>query len=356
VTEPVILGSARFRQLLETIFRRLCVPEAELAIVVDALLEASLAGYDSHGVMRVPVFVDGIREGSMVPGAGIRILREGASAAHLDANRCLGPVGAVHAVRTAVEKAAATGIGCVTVINGNDVARLGSYVAEPARAGFLVLMAANDGGGNPAVAPWGGTQPFLSTNPIAAGIPRSGAVPIVIDLSTSVVAEGQVRMKRNRGESTPDEWLIDGNGNTTRDPAMYFSRPRRAALRPLGGLNAGHKGFALGVLVEALAGALSGAGCSSGEFQDAERNGLFVLAVDPEKFDGRAGFVEHIDRFVRGVKQVRRLKGVDEILLPGEGSARRRKRREEQGIPVDTGTWARIREILRSLDIESEEN
>lgn len=347
----VRMESGRMRELTETIFRRLAVPEAEVRVLADTLMEASLSGYPSHGVMRIPRYVHGIRCGDIVPGASIEVVDETLSVARLDAHQAPGPVSAVHAVRLAMEKAAATGVGVVTVVNGNDVARLGSYLDAPVRAGFLLLMAANDAGGNPAVAPWGGVQPFLSTNPIAAGIPRAGGAPILIDMSTAVASEGQVRMRRNRGEPTPAGWLIGADGAPTTDPNRYWAVPKEAALLPLGGLAAGHKGFALGILVEALAGALSGAGCSAGLMGIPDRNGLFVLALDPERFGSRADFEERIADFASAVKQVRTAPDVEEIALPGEGTARERTRHLAEGVSIDGPTWAQLRNIMASLSI-----
>ncbi len=347
----VRMESGRMRELTEIIFRRVGVPEAEVQVLADTLMEASLAGYPSHGVMRIPRYVDAIRRGDIVPGATIEVVEETVSVARLDAHQAPGPVSAVRAVRLATDKAAATGVGVVTVVNGNDVARLGSYLEAPVRAGFLLLMAANDAGGNPAVAPWGGVQPFLSTNPIAAGIARAGGAPILIDLSTAVASEGQVRMRRNRGEPTPAGWLIGADGAPTTDPDRYWAVPKEAALLPLGGLTAGHKGFALGILVEALAGALSGAGCSAGLMDLPDRNGLFVLALDPERFGYRAGFEKRMALFADAVKQVRPAPGVQEISLPGEGTARKRTRHLTEGVPIDGSTWTQLRIIMDSLSI-----
>jgi uncharacterized oxidoreductase len=348
---PKVVDHIRLREIMELVFRRLHVPEEEVQIIAETLMEATLAGYPSHGIMRVPRYVEGIRRGDIVPGAVIEVLEQTATTARLDAHHAPGPVSAARAVNAAVAKAAETGAGVVTVVNGNDVARLGSYLERPSRDGYVVLMMANDAGGNPAVAPWGGAQPFLSTNPIAAGIPRAGGAPIIIDMSTAVASEGQVRMRRNRGERVPPGWLVDENGETITDPGRYWAAPKKAALMPLGGMLAGHKGFALGVLVEALAGALSGAGCSAGITNLPDRNGLFVLALDPEKFGSRAVFLQHIDRFVSGVKQVRTIPGMQRISLPGEGAARNRKQNIAGGIDIDTVTWKQLQEIMTSLSI-----
>jgi LDH2 family malate/lactate/ureidoglycolate dehydrogenase len=349
MTSAACIDAAQLREMIQAVFLRLDVPPEDTAIIVDTLMEASLAGYHSHGVMRVPIYVDGIRAGTMRPGAEMHVRRETAVTACLDANGALGPVSARRALELALYKARTHGTGTVTVVNGNDVARLGSYLAAPARAGFIVLMMANDAGGNPAVAPWGGRRPFLSTNPIAAGLPRRGAEPVLIDLSTAMASEGQVKVRWHTGAPLPDGWLIDFDGRPTVDPARYWSVPRAAALLPLGAPGAGHKGFALGILVEALAGALSGSGCSTGTTRAIDRNGLFVLAIDPDRFAGRAVFTGLLEEFIDGVKDVPPAAGVERIHIPGEGAAMRQHAAQASGIEIDSPTRGRLRAILDEL-------
>ena len=328
------------------IFARAGVSAEERETVVEVLLEATMAGYLSHGIMRVPLYVEAIRKGRIHPGVRPRVLRRSASALHLDAGHGLGPVTATEAVGQATEMAASSGVGCVSVVRAADVARLGSYVIEPAREGFVCLLLVNDAGGNPNVAPWGSTEPFLSTNPLAAGIPRRGAAPIVIDISTSVAAAGRLKMLAAEGREAPEGWLIDGAGQPCSDPAAALEVPPRAALLPLGGLLAGHKGFALSLLVDVLAGALSGAGCSAGDLESSDRNGLFVLAVDPGHFLGREGFLDRVEEYVQRLKGLPTAPGVEEVLVPGERAHRERERALAEGLRIDPGIWAPVRKLM----------
>ena len=345
------INHTRIQSIMDAIFLRMGIPDEERAIVVERLMEATLSGYNSHGVMRIPVYVSGIRHGIMVPGNKIEVLQETASVSHLDAHNGMGPVAATEAVSRAVEKASQTGIGCISVVHANDIARLGSYVEQPARDGFITVLMTNDAGGNPCVAPWGGVEPLMSTNPIAAGIPRGDAMPIIIDISTGVSSEGRVKMLNNQKADTPDGWLIDTDGRPTNDPGAYLSSPRQAALLPLGSLIAGHKGFALSILVDVLTGALSGAGCSGRSVADSDKNGLFVLAIDPEKFVSRADFIDEVEQFTQRIKQVRKAPGVEDIFIPGERAHQERQRRMADGVPVDRPVWDAIEEIMRELGI-----
>ena len=344
------LDSGALRALMVDILTALDVPDDECAIVVNSFMEATLAGYDSHGIMRIPMYFDDIRSGRMVPGASLDTVTETPASALLDANYGLGPVVAERAVAVACDKARQTGIGCVSVTRSNEIARLGVYVREPALAGLITVLMVNDAGGGPVVAPWGSTQPFLSTNPIAVGFPWRDDTPIIIDLSTSIVAAGKLKMARSSGGNAPEGWLIDHNGETTTDVASFFAEPRMSALLPLGGLMAGHKGFALSLIVDILGGALSGDGCSSGE-EMGNRNGVFALAIDPEMFATRNVFLGHVNDFVEKLKACEPMPGVDEILMPGERSQRVREERLRDGIPIEPSVWREITHIMDELGL-----
>ena len=348
---PIRMTPERVARIMDRVFERLGLEGDERQVVVERLMEASLSGYHSHGVMRITMYTEGIRAGNMIPGAPLEILGETVSTLHLDANLGMGPWTAVEAMKRAVGKAAETGIGCVSVVNANDIARLGGYVEQPAKDGYIALLMTNDAGGNPCVAPWGATSPLMSTNPMAVGIPRESGEPILIDISTGVSSEGRLKMLRNQGQPIPDGWLIDGEGRTTTDAEAYFATPRQAALLPLGSLIAGHKGFALSILVDVLTGGLSGAGCSGRSPEDLDRNALFILAIDPDKFVSRSAFSAEVDRLVESIMGARKAPGVDEIRVPGDGARRERRRQQEQGIEIDPPVWSAIQEIMDDLGI-----
>ena len=334
--------------LIEDIFGALGFTAQERAVLTETLLEASRAGYHSHGVMRIPTFAEDTRAGMIAPAVAPVVVHETAAAAMIDARRCLGPASCVFAVEQASARARVQGIGCAAVRNGNDVARLGAYVGGPAREGLMTLLLVNDAGGGACVAPFGSAAPFLSTNPLACSIPRApGKPPLVIDLSTSVVALGKIRMAANQGEAVPEGRLIDREGRPTTEPAGFFETPRVASLLPLGGAADGHKGFLLSLIVEAFAGALSGAGMSRGNENEDQGNGLFVLAADPQALGTGAEFVRMMEEFVASLQ----------ALPPAEGSAGVRLPGARAGggpggpYPIDGPTWARIKVILDALSL-----
>ncbi len=349
---PIRMEPAHVARIMDRIFERLGVDGAERQVVVDRLMEASLSGYHSHGVMRITMYTEGIRAGNMIPGAPLDIVGETVSTLHLDANKGLGPWTATEAMKGAARKAGATGIGCASVVNANDVARLGGYVEQPSKDGFIAILMTNDAGGNPCVAPWGATSPVMSTNPMAVGIPRESGDPILIDISTGVSSEGRVKMLRNKNMTVPEGWLIDGDGRTTTDPEAYLSTPKQAALLPLGSLIAGHKGFALSILVDVLTGGLSGAGCSGRSPDDSDQNALFILVIDPDKFVSRSTLSAEVDRLVGRIKSARKAPGVEEIRVPGEGAYLERQRQLEQGMEIDPPVWAAVQDIMSELEIE----
>ena len=344
---PRTVAAADLRRLMTDVFAAMAVNQEDVQIVVDALMEATLAGYDSHGVMRIPRYVQELRQGVMLPRGEFRILRETAAAAHVDAGRALGAVTATRALTLACEKATAVGIGAVATINSTDIGRLGSYLARPAQAGFVTLLMVNDSGGLPTVAPFGAATRFFSTNPIGAGIPRRAGDPIIIDMSTSIASVGKLRMAAQRGEMVPAGWLVDRQGDDVVNPARFFEEPEAVFLLPLGGLLAGYKGFALQLLVDTLAGALGGAGVAMGTDPGIEANALFAVAIDPDHFASRATFLDLVEQMVAGLEAAPALPGTQGVRIPGQRAAQERQRRLAAGI-VLSGTL--VGQLATTLD------
>lgn len=347
------ISAHALRALMGDVFAALDVPPEDTGRVVDALMEATLAGYDSHGVMRVPRYADALRGGEIDAQGAFAVRNETPAAAWIDAGNALGPVTAARAVELACAKAQTVGIGCVSTTNSNDVGRLGSYLRAPAQAGLVTVMVANDSGGLPTVTPYGGAARFFSTNPLAAGIPRGEREPILIDLSTAVTSVGRLRMNAQQGLPAPAGWLIDRQGEVVPDPARFFEQPEDTFLLPLGGMLAGHKGFALQLLIEVLAGALGGAGVVTGVDPGYEANAIFVLALDPRHFAGQETFDAKVEAMATGLLDVPPSPGFERVRLPGERAAEERARRTEAGIPLAPATYAELMELLNHLHLDA---
>ena len=327
-------------EICRSVFQKLNIPTAEAEVVTKSMVDANRVGHDSHGVIHLPKYVRELEEGLIQPDAPTETLHESASIAVLNGNWGFGPVIATRAVELAIQKAKQTDISSVAVSRCNEAGRLGGYACLAADAEMIGLLMTNDHGGGTCVAPHGGVEGRLSTNPIACAVPVEGQDPIVLDMSTSVVASGKIRVKQHRDEALPHGWLINAQGESTTNADDFYGMPP-AALLPFGGSVSAHKGFGLSVIVDILSGALTGAGCSQDE--DARvGNGLFVLVINVASFRGFPGFSAEIERFVRYLKSAKRAAGVDAIRVPGERGWEEQRKREQEGIPIDTETWTQI--------------
>ena len=326
-----------------SVFEKLKIPTAEAEVVTKSMVDANRVGHDSHGVIHLPKYVRELEDGLIQPDAPTETLHESASIAVLDGNWGFGPVIATRAVELAIQKAKQTDISSVAVSRCNEAGRLGGYACLAADAEMIGLLMTNDHGGGTCVAPHGGVEGRLSTNPIACAVPIAGQDPIVLDMSTSVVASGKLRVKQHHNEALPHGWLIDAEGESTTDANDFYGTPP-AALLPFGGVVSAHKGFGLSVIVDILSGALTGAGCSQGE--DARvGNGLFVLVINVASFREFPGFSTEIERFVEYLKSAKRAAGVDAIRMPGERGWNEQRKREREGIPIDAETWTQIQAL-----------
>ena len=326
------------------VFEKLNISAAESEIVIRSMVDANRVGHDSHGVIHLSKYVRELEAGLIRPGAPTEILHESASIAVLDGNWGFGPVIATRAVELAIAKAKQTDISSVAVSRCNEVGRLGGYACLAADVEMIALLMANDHGGGTCVAPYGGIEGRLSTNPIACAVPIEGKDPIVLDMATSVVASGKIRVKQHRDEALPHGWLIDAKGeSTTNADDFYGVAP--AALLPFGGTISAHKGFGLSVIIDILSGALTAAGCSQSE--DARvGNGLFVLVINVASFREFPGFSAEIERFIAYLKSAKRAAGVGAIRVPGERGWAEQRKRKQEGIPIDAETWAHIQSLL----------
>lgn len=325
-------------------------PEDEAVIIAESLVRSNLAGHDSHGIIRVEQYAALVRSGNIIPGAPTTIVRETPAAAVLDGGWNFGQVVARRAVGLAVRKAREVGAATVTVRNSNHLGRLGEYALQAAEAGMLCIASVNNHGRGNLVAPFGGSDGRLATNPVAFASPGPDR-PILVDITTSVVAEGKVRLLRNAGKPAPEGWLIDHEGRPTTDPGVLYTEPKGAIL-PFGGPVA-HKGFALSLMVDILSGALSGAGCSQSATARLG-NAMFFHVMDIEQFLPRDEFLQHVAILEENVLGSPPAPGFERVMLPGEPELRQEEKRRREGIPIDDVTWSQFVDCLRSLGVTVE--
>lgn len=342
------IQAGELRSLGARIFEGLKVPQEEAAWVAELLVRANLVGHDSHGVIRIPQYAQAIKSALVQPGVLPEIVKESPSTALINGNWGLGQVVARRAMELAISKAREAKISSVCAYNLYHVGRLADYTRMAAEQDFVGIMMVNGGGASPIVAPFGGAAGRLATNPISIAFPTGGPVPFLFDMATSVVAEGKVRVKRNRGEKTPEGWLLDNQGHATTDPNAFYQEPRGAIL-PLGG-SAGHKGFGLALVVEILGGILARAGYAR---QGANRfsNGTFIVVIDISAFVDPSQFRTEIEDLLVYVKSAPKAPGVEAIFYPGEPEAMEQERRERDGIPLEDETWQQIMALAQELGI-----
>ena len=326
------------RQIGYEIFEAVgCLPE-DARIVTDHLVESSLFGHDSHGMIRLYEYISFVKRGVWNPRGVPKIVSERPCTAIVDGDRAFGQISAAFATRVAMAKAREHGTGTVTLRNCSHVGRCGAYPLMVARKRMMGIAFVNAGRLGRQIAPFGGLDGKLSTNPIAFASPRRGADPIMVDMATSVVAEGKVRVYRNRGDRLPEGWITYHDGDTSRDPNDYLESG--GAILPLGGV-AGHKGYCLSFIVEMLGGTLSGEGVASGEV-DMTSNGVLLTVYDIEHFTDLETYYDEVETLISHVQTSRVDPNLGEILVPGEPEFRSAKERTEKGIEIDPTTWSRI--------------
>ncbi len=329
---------------------RVGVPAADAALVADHLVEAGLMGHDTHSVLRLPQYVNMARDGTVELGADLTVIDESDFGARLSGGWNYGPVTATRAVDVALDKVRDGAVAVVGVRDCNHVARLGRFAERATREDCICLMTANGHGGDWSVAPFGGRTRRLPTNPICCGVPTGGDWPVILDMTTSMISGGDMRLLRNKGEDAPAGMLVDAEGRPTTKVAEYYGPPPGAIL-PLGFPQSGHKGYGLSVLVDILAGAISGAGMTK---QAPERTGnaLFIAVLKVAAFQPLEEFYAEVQGFIEWMKACAPAEGFDEVFLPGERAYVRKRERMRDGLYVNEGAWGEIVELAAELSVE----
>ncbi|MBC7110487.1 MAG: Ldh family oxidoreductase [Archaeoglobi archaeon] len=317
--------------------------EESSRLISEHLVEANLRGVDSHGVIRVPQYVEGVKLGIIDPKGIPEVIRESGFSVIIDGNRAPGIVVASECSRIAVEKAEEHGIGAVGARNLGHVGMLGYYARRISKKGLISFAFAN---GPALVAPWGGAEKIFGTNPFCYGFPVRGGEPIILDIATSAMASFKIKVAMLRGERLPEGVALDPEGKPTTDPSRVF---RIGTILPFGG----HKGYGISLLVELLTHALIGAPASTEvRVHGSAQGGFLVAAIDPEVFREREEFERDVEELVKRIKRCKPANGFEEVLLPGELEERTERERTENGIPLDEGTIEELRKVAEELGVE----
>ena len=340
-----VIDSKSLTSFATTIFEKHNIPTSAASQVAESLVLANLKGHDSHGVIRIIEYVDWVQRGWVDPSGQLEIVREQPCILILNGNFGFGQVVGRAALNLGISKAKREGACILSLRQSGHLGRVGEFMEMAADAGLACFAMTNTHGGGVLVAPHGGCERRLSANPIAGGAPRTDEPAMIMDISTSTVAEGKIKVARNKGESLQPGLFVNGLGNPSTSPEEYYATPP-GALLPM----SAHKGFALSMFCEVFAGALTGAGCSkSGVSRVA--NGFMVFLLDPAAFCGTEFYNTEIEALGQFVKSSRLMAGFEEIQLPGEPEARAHSRRAESGIAIDDTTWKKICAIATERNV-----
>jgi len=326
------------RHFVSALFQACRIPAGDADRVAECLVAADLRGISSHGVGRVPIYLDRLRKGLVNPAPAMKVDRALTVAARVDGDNGLGFLVGTRAMDEAVAIARAHGLGFVLAHHSNHFGMAASYLMQAVEAGLAAFVFTN---ASPAMPIWGGRTPFLGTSPFAFGAPAGPDRPaVVLDMAMSVVARGKVRRAMQRGEPIPLGWALDAEGRPTTDAKAGYE----GVVLPLGGV----KGSGLSLMMEILAGVMSGA-AFGGEVRnqyldlDAPQNvGHCFIAIRPDLFMPMAEYETRMAALSHRAKAGERAEGVDEILLPGEPEHRAALGREAGGIPLDAQELAQL--------------
>ena len=324
----------------------------EADVVGNHLVDANLVGHDSHGVIRIPQYLNDMEKGIIRSNTEYRLVHDVAGATILDASGTFAHVVCRDAIHMAMERARQQTIAVVSIRGANHTGRLGAYGSMCAAENMIGIVMVNGGGSGQWVAPFGGKLRRLGTNPLVIAAPSGKPFPLLVDMSTCTAPEGKIRHYYQSGKQVPDGWLIDGEGRPTNDPAaLYAEIP--GALMPLGAKDA-HKGYGLSMMVDILAGALSGAGCCRSNVPQEQPNthGVLMLAIDIGRFAPIEQFQQWVAESVDYMKSCPPAPGFDEVLVPGEYEYIMRQIRTRDGIEVPEATWNNIVQAANKVGLE----
>jgi uncharacterized oxidoreductase len=338
----------RLRHAARSIFAAAGCDVEEARLIGDHLVEANLVGHDSHGVIRVGKYIDWHKKGMVLPNQVPKILSDQGVLLLVDGQFGYGQSIARAALSAAIERAKAQGVALLALRNSGHLGRVGAWAEMAAAVGLVSLHFVNTSGFGILVAPHGGSDRRLSANPIAAGVPMPHGPPMILDMSTCVIAEGKIQVAHNKKEQLPEGAVLNGKGQPTRDAEEFYGQPPGAIL-PI----AGHKGSGLSLMCEVLAGALTGGGSSHPDNPTSKRlvNNMLSVLIAPERLSGASDFAADLARLKEWVKASPPLSPGGEVLLPGEIERRVRAEREQDGIPLDEATRVQIASAALSVGV-----
>src|SRR5215469_3880712 len=336
----------RLEEIGRALFIAAGTPKDEAELVMRHLVGANLVGHDSHRISQVPTYIERIKVGHIVPGAPWTIVKESPNHTVVDGHWAFGYVANDKAMRLTIEKAEKGSVAAATVFRQGHIGRLSSYSQMAAKAGMIGLITADSGRSPKAVAPFGGREARLGTNPISIAIPSDLNGPLYLDMATSAAAAGKIALAVARNQPVPDGWVIGSDGKPTTDPTQLR---QGGALLPVGG-SEGYKGYGLSVMVEILCGLLTGLGFGV-EPTGRHNDGCFMAVFKVDAFRPLAQFKKDVGELAAYLKATKPAEGSSGVYYPGEIEHMREQDRRQNGIEVEDATWYKLRSLAESYGL-----
>ncbi|MCJ7873378.1 Ldh family oxidoreductase [Phaeobacter sp. J2-8] len=340
------IDHAELQRFATDAFQSAGLSAAHAAVIGADLVKANLRGLDSHGVSRIPMYLERLERGLVNPNPDMKVTKVAGAVAHLDADNAMGFLPSHLAMDTAMDLAETAGIGMVGVHRSTHFGMGALYALQAIERGYVSMVFTNS---SPAIAMWGGRSTFLGASPIAAGVPGGTSAPFVMDMAMTVIARGKIRLKAMRNEPIEEGLALDSDGHPTTDANAAFE----GVCLPFGGV----KGSVLGTMMDLMSGLLTGANYGGDvkslyfDHSEPQNVGHMFIAIRPDLFMAMTDFEARMAEFNRRIKALPRAAGCDEILMPGEPEERTEAKRRASGIPVTDNVLADLRTVATSRNI-----
>lgn len=332
--DQILVKKNKLREMVQSAFTKHGVDETSADIVTDSLVEASLRGVDTHGVVLVKTYIERLKAGSLNANPQIREIKQSTNISVLDGDNGLGQIVSFNAMELAIKKSKEHGVGIVGVRNSNHFGTAGFYSTLAANEGLIGIVSSN---ASARLAPWGGKTPTYGNNPWSIAVPVEGSTPIVLDIANSVVAYSKILTASRKGEIIPVGWALDAEGNATENP------DEAKLLLPFGG----HKGYGIAIMIEILSAILTGSAVGKevnlyNSLEKGQNVGHFFMALNIESFISREFFDSRLINFVSQIKNSELAPDAQNIYLPGELESMEKEEREKNGIPLPKTVYEQL--------------
>ncbi|MBC7251396.1 MAG: Ldh family oxidoreductase [Anaerolineae bacterium] len=332
----------------QKLLEKVGVPADQADLIARVIVRADLRGIGSHGVLRLPAYIHKVQQGLMSAHTQVALVREKGATALLDGGGGFGQVAGVRGMEEAIRRAEEYGVGSVGVRNANHFGIAAYYAMMALEKGMIGIVVSNAA---PSMAPWGGIEPLLGSNPLCVAIPTGEEVNLVLDMASTVVARGKIRLAARQAQKIPFGWALDAQGRPTDDPQAAL----KGTLLPIGG----PKGYGLALVNDALAGVLTGSpfGPAIPSLHDLSRRsavGFFFQALDVTAFAEKDEFESRMQQMLSTIRNSARAEGVERIYIPGEIEWEKERERATHGIPVSEAVLDQLRTLATELDVSIE--